>query len=73
MMRIGLFLMTLGICSLMLFRYIGSLFNPDGTLNESYALIPIGLTLIISGLIVMIIGFIRLLWVKFFKKLLKSQ
>jgi hypothetical protein len=73
MMRIGLFFMTLGICSLMLFRYIGSSLNPDGTLNEPYALIPIGSTLIISGLIVMIIGFIRLLWVKFFKKLLKSQ
>ena len=73
MMRIGLFLMTLGICSLMLFRYIGSSPKPDGTLNVPYALIPIGSTLIISGLIVIIIGFIRLLWVKFFKKLVKPR
>ncbi|MBK7461596.1 MAG: DUF3955 domain-containing protein [Betaproteobacteria bacterium] len=73
MMRIGLFLMTLGICSLMLFRYIGSSLNPDGTLNEPYALIPIGSTLIISGLIIGIIGFIRLLWVKLIKKSVKPQ
>ena len=73
MMRIGLFLMSLGICSLMLFRYIGSSLNPDGTLNEPYALIPIGSTLIISGLIIGIIGFIRLLWVKLIKKSVKPQ
>ena len=73
MMRIGLFLMTLGICSLMLFRYIGSSLNPDGTLNEPYALIPIGSTLIITGLIIGIIGFIRLLWVKLIKKSVKPQ
>ena len=73
MMRIGLFLMTLGICSLMLFRYIGSSLNPDGTLNEPYALIPIGSTLIISGLIIGFIGFIRLLWVKLIKKSVKPQ
>lgn len=65
--------MTLGICSLMLFRYIGSSLNPDGTLNEPYALIPIGSTLIISGLIIGIIGFIRLLWVKLIKKSVKPQ
>lgn len=73
MMRIGLFLMTLGICSLMLFRYIGSSLNPDGTLNEPYALIPIGSTLIITGLIIGIIGFIRLLWVKLIKKSVKPE
>ncbi len=73
MMRIGLFLMTLGICSLMLFRYIGSSLNPDGTLNEPYALIPIGSTLFITGLIIGIIGFIRLLWVKLIKKSVKPQ
>ena len=73
MMRIGLFFMTLGICSLMLFRYIGSSLNPDGTLNEPYALILIGSTLIISGLIIGIIGFIRLLWVKLIKKSVKPQ
>ena len=73
MMRIGLFLMTLGICSLMLFRYIGSSLNPDGTLNEPYALIPMCSALIISGLIIVIIGFIRLLWVKLIKKSVKPQ
>lgn len=73
MMRIGLFLMTLGVCSLMLFRYIGSSLNPDGTLNEPYALIPIGSTLIITGLIIGIIGFIRLLWVKLIKKSVKPE
>jgi hypothetical protein len=61
MIRIGVLVAAIGLACLIAFRMIGSSVEPNGFVQEPFALLPIGYLLVFVGALVALIGYIKLL------------
>ena len=61
MIRIGVFFVAIGFSCLLAFRLIGSSIDSNGFIQEPFGLLPIGYLLLFTGVLLALIGYIRLL------------
>jgi hypothetical protein len=57
--KAGILAIALGLCALLAFHWVGSSVDEHGILHEPFALLPIGSTLLVAGLLAVVIAWLK--------------
>lgn len=59
LIKVGFLAIVLGLCALLLFQWLGSAIDEHGYLKEPFALVPVGTSLLMGGILAVAIGLFK--------------